>query len=100
MRLYAPMFLAGLFLVVTSSVLRAQDKEAANERAIAAIKRLGGKVEVDRNRPGLPVVEVDLRHTKVIDASLEHLAGLKTLERVSLKETTVTDSGIVYIKGL
>ena len=100
MRLYAPMVLVGMFLVVTQPVLRAQDKDAAKERAIAEIKKLGGRVEVDGKRPGMPVVEVDLKHTKVVDASLEHLKGLTALERVFLKETTVTDSGMVYIKGL
>lgn len=74
--------------------------QAEQDRAIAEIKKLGGSVEVDATRPNMPVVAVDLKHTKVIDASLEHLKGLTRLERLYLKETQVTDDGIVYVKGL
>jgi Leucine-rich repeat (LRR) protein len=100
MRLYAQMAVAGLFLLVTQSMLRAPDGKAEEERAVGEIKRLGGRVEVDTNSPGMPVVGVDLKHTKVVDASLEHLKGLTKLEVLLLKETRVTDDGLVYLKGL
>ncbi len=100
MKLYVPLALAGVFLVAIQPMLRAQDGKAKQERAIAEIKKLGGKVEVDISRPDRPVVGVDLKHTRVIDASLEHLQGLTRLEKLYLKDTQVTDDGIVYIKGL
>ncbi len=102
MRLCAPLALAGAFLVMAQPVmLRAQDSRAKQERAIAEIKKLGGKVEVDRRNPDLPVVvAVDLKHTKVIDASLEHLKGLTDIEILFLKDTAVTDEGLGSVKGL
>jgi hypothetical protein len=100
MRRYASMAVGGLFLVMTQPMLRAQDSKAEKERAIAEIKKLGGEVEVDTNRPGSPVVGVNLKHTKEVDASLEHLQGLTELQRMSLKGTKITDSGVATIKGL
>jgi hypothetical protein len=61
MKRYATMALAGLFPVVTQPVLRAQDSRAEKERAIAAIGKLGGKVEGDTNSPDRPVVAVGCR---------------------------------------
>src|SRR5688572_2027088 len=100
MRRFAPMTLVGILLAVTQPMLRAQDSKAERERAIAAIKKLGGVVEVDVKRPGMPVVGVNLKHTKEVDASLEHLSGLTELGRLSLKDTRVTDDGMRYVKGL
>jgi hypothetical protein len=100
MKVCAPLGLVGIFLFMTQPILRAQDSKAVKERAIAAIKKLGGEIEVDTKSPDMPVVGVNLKHTEEIDASLEHLKSLTELERLSLKDTKVTDDGIVYIKGL
>jgi hypothetical protein len=100
MRLFAALAAVGALLVMTQPMLRAQDAKAEQERAIGEIKKLGGKVEVDIKRPGTPVVGVDLKHTKVGDASLEHLKGLTHLEILRLKDSAVTDDGLVYVKGL
>jgi hypothetical protein len=102
MRLCASLALAGACLVTASPmIVRAQDSKAKQERAIAEIRKLGGKVEVDTKHPGPPVVvAVDLKHTRVIDASLEHLKGLSQVEILFLKDTAVTDEGLVSVKGL
>jgi hypothetical protein len=100
MRLNAPLALVAIFLIAPQPVLRAQDSEAKIERAIAEIKKLGGKVEVDAKSAGTPVVSVDLKHTKAVDASLEHLKGLTRVQILFLKDTEVTDDGLVYLKGL
>src|SRR5689334_16723790 len=100
MRRYAPMALAGPFLVISQPTLPAPDSNADNERAIAEIKNLGGQIEVDTKSPDMPVVGVNLKHAKEVDASLEHLKGLTELQRLSLKDTKVTDDGMVYITGL
>lgn len=100
MKLYVSLVLAGIVLIVTQRALLAQDGQTEKERAIAAIKAMGGKVVVDSKRPGSPIVGVDLSHTKITDASLEHLKALPTLEMLVLKNTPVTDDGIVYVKGL
>src|SRR5438132_13440397 len=100
MRLNTPMALVGFFLVMTQPVLRAQDSKAAKERAIAEIKKLGGEIEVDAKSPDMAVVGVNLKHTKEVDASLEHLKGLTELQRLSLKDTKATDGAMVHIRGL
>ncbi len=100
MKLHIPFALAGVFLVAIHPMLWAQEGKAKQERAIAEIEKLGGKVEVDIKRTDRSVVGVNLKHTKVIDASLELLKGLSTIERLYLRETRVTDDGMIYIKGL
>jgi hypothetical protein len=47
-------------LAATRPALLAQGAMEGQERAIAALKRLEGKVEVDAQLPGRPVVAVDL----------------------------------------
>ena len=100
MRRYTPFTLVGIFLVATPPMLQAQLSKMEKERAIAAIKKLGGEVEVDVKSSDMPVVAVSLKHTKEVDASLEHLKALTEVERLSLKDIRVTDDGMVYIKGL
>ncbi|MGH2359461.1 MAG: hypothetical protein ACRDGM_02825, partial [bacterium] len=46
------------------------------DNAIAAIKNLGGAIEVDEKQPGKLVVKVDLHGTKVTDADLALLTPL------------------------
>ncbi len=65
-RRQALMLLAGLLLLTATPVLA----ESTPAEAIAAIKKLGGKVNVDANRA---VVEVRLGDTKVTDAAVEKL---------------------------
>ena len=61
------------------------------------IKKLGGRVRVDKNGS---VVEVGFFGTKVSDAGLEHLKGLTNLRFLFLDETKVTDAGLEHLKGL
>ena len=70
------------------------------EQAIAAIKKLGGKVTIDKKSPNKPVIKVDFRRTKVTDDGLVHLAGMTELRRLYLKNTRITDSGLEHLKGL
>jgi hypothetical protein len=99
-------------------------------QAMAEMQKLGGQITVDKNAPGQPVTAVnlsdvaitdatlvcldsfphlqklDLGHTKklrqstITDAGLVHVAGLKELRRLSLTSTDVTDAGLIYLKGL
>ena len=69
----------------------------SQEEAIAAIKKLGGKVEFGSNKA---VVFVDLSNTKVTDSGLVHLKGLANLEHLVLFETKVTDAGLVHLEGM
>ena len=65
--------------------------KSAQEEAVAAIKEMGGKVKVDKNKA---VVSVFLNDTKVTDAGLVHLKGLTKLEQLYLRGTKVTPAGV------
>ena len=75
---------------------------AETEKAIGAIEKLGGKVELDEKLPGKPVYSVRLATTKVnaTDADLVHLKELTELELLFLNYSKVTDTGLVHLNGL
>jgi len=73
---------------------------AEQAEIISAIKKLGGVVEIDEQRPGKPVVKVDLHETKVTDADLEILESLTELRTLDLRLTKITDAGVSRLKGL
>src|SRR3954451_17907631 len=78
----------------------AQASDVEQERAVAAIEKLGGKVERDRTSPGHPVLGVDLRMTDATDKDLASLEGLKSLQNLRLSSNRITDAGLVHIKRL
>ena len=78
----------------------AAERVETHEQAIAAIEKLGGKVNFDEKSLNRPVVSVDLNRTKVTDEELLHLKALTKLEYLNLDGTKVTDSGLVHLKGL
>src|SRR5256885_1977002 len=89
--------------VVLGLLLLAGLGRADEATAIEAIKKLGGRVEVDAKRPGQPVVGVDLANTKVTDAGLKvlkELKELKSLQTLYLNGTKVTDTGLKELKDL
>ena len=102
-----------LVCFVSTLVYCAGTEEGATKptptEVIAAIKELGGKATVDKNKA---VVRVNFYGTKVTDAGLVHLKGLTNLtwlevsrdgeklrERL-LSNTKVTDAGLAHLKGL
>jgi hypothetical protein len=100
MKLQRAWLLAMVLLLVAGMAGYSAEPDAEQEAAIAAIKKLGGKVHVDDKRPGKPVVAVGLRSTRVTDAGLVHLKGLTQLQGLDLNFTKVTDAGLVHLKGL
>ena len=83
-------------------VVAAQEgsKDGDEQKVIAEIRRLGGEVGFDEKRPGKPLVDVFLDGTKVTDAGLADLKGLKRLTHLYLCDTGVTDAGLAHLKGL
>ena len=108
---------------VSVKIQQARQQKAAVE----AIKKLGGWVKYDYQRPKTVaewmrsadnspgpawlrrllgddfftnVVEVVVEGTQVGDAALEHLKGLTQLQYLSLDSTQVTDAGLEHLKGL
>ncbi len=73
---------------------------ALQDAAIAAIRKLGGRVTIDTKSPDRPVIFVFLGGTQVTDAGLEHLKGLTSLQTLDLGDTFVSDAGLEHLKGL
>ena len=65
--------------------------------AIAEIKKLGGKVSLNKSGE---VIQVILSGQKITDAGLEHLKSLTSLMILDLKDTQVTDAGLKHLNGL
>src|SRR5436309_15732235 len=76
--------LAAALLLVPGPSASAQGDNAEQERAIARIENQGGKFELDENRPGKPVIKIDLRRTKVTDADLEILKTFTQVRSLNL----------------
>jgi internalin A len=89
-RLPASLVLVGCVLGPVAPA-RADDAE---DKAIAFVEKLGGKVTRDDKRPGKPVVAVNLYGTKMTDADLKELTALKGLTTLRLGSTKVTDAGL------
>ena len=95
-RLKTCMLSIALLLVVVTPMYSAEPDDT-QKAAIAAINKLGGRIDLDRNGA---VVEVSLGYTKVTDADLENLKGLSNLHTLRLSKTNVTDAGLEHLKGL
>ena len=87
----------GLLILILAAQAHAENKAKpaeTQEKAVAAVKKLGGTVLVDENLPRKPAIYVSIRHTRVSDAGLVHLKGLLKLRHLYLFNTNVTDAGI------
>ena len=89
------MFLMVVLLVGYSGSNDAQGQTSKESQAaaVAAIKKLGGRVTFDEKNPGKPL-RVILRGSKVTDAGLVHLKGLTKLGTLNLTDTKVTAAGV------
>ena len=74
-------------LLGAGPVLWSEESQTDQAQAIAAIEKLGGKVEVDDKSPDRPVVKVDFRDAAITDAGLTHLQALTQLQRLHLMHT-------------
>jgi hypothetical protein len=81
----------------TAVCIRADEAE---DKAVKAIKKLGGRITRDEKAKGKPIVRVFLVGPKVTDAGLKHLAGLMWLTVLDLTDTKVTDAGLKHLAGL
>ena len=73
---------------------------ASQAEAVAAIKKLGGYVTLDKTSGEVVGDFINLYGTQITDAGLVHLKGLASLTELSLDETQITDAGLVHLKGL
>lgn len=111
-------------VTVNAKTVKSDDSQVAD-----AILKLGGEVKRDATLPGNPIIEVNfqfsstgkeikdtdlallrnLKHIKTIylgyitdtsDAGLVYLENLKSLVKLALPETRITDAGLKDLKGL
>jgi Leucine-rich repeat (LRR) protein len=82
------------------SVTAAQVPEANLSAITKEIVRFGGKYAIDDNLPEKPIVELDLRNSKITDAELILLKDLPSLRRLFLGATSITDAGLAHVAGL
>lgn len=68
--------------------------------AVAALEKLGAKIERDRLLRGEPVVGVNLWEQEVDDADLAQLEALPDLRRLGISAARVTDAGMAYLARL
>jgi Leucine-rich repeat (LRR) protein len=91
--------LTGLLLLSTLVTATTPHADDAEDRAVAAVEKLGGKVVRDPKQPGNPVISVNLLAKKVNDEALKDLAGLKQLLSLDLRTTQVTDAGLKELRA-
>jgi hypothetical protein len=72
-----------LGVVLFSGLASGQDRSADQERAIAAIKKLGGRVTVDPKKPGAPVAVALTGASSPADC-LPHLKDVGNLQTCDL----------------
>jgi hypothetical protein len=67
--------------------------DEAEDKAVKAIEKLGGRIYRDMKAKDKPIFSVTLNGPNVTDAGLKHLAGLKQLQNLDLRFTQLTDAG-------
>ena len=92
------MLMLGLLLAPVLSW--AAEPNADQAKAIAEIKKLGGKVTVDEKSPSKPVKSVDLAFSQATDADLERLKVFTQLQDLDLVGAAITDAGVERLRGL
>ncbi|QJW99628.1 hypothetical protein [Frigoriglobus tundricola] len=83
------------FILISAIEVRADE-----EKAVAVVKKWGGTVTREGNKPQGPVVEVRLLDSKIPDSELKELAAFKKLVRLDLYRTKVTDAGLKELAAL
>jgi len=87
----------GLVLLLAVEVVRADEAE---DRAVRAIKGLGGSITRKDKTPGSPVIGLRLWGPEIRDAELKELAFLKQLQSLNLSFTKVTGAELKNLAGL
>jgi internalin A len=91
---------AALVLALVQLTTVSVRADEAEDKAVKAIQKLGGKIGRDDKAKNKPIVGVVLFNAQVTDAALKELAGLKQLQMLHLSDTKVTDAGLKYLAGL
>src|SRR5262249_23951953 len=93
-------YIAVLAACAAALFVAAEDRSAEETKAIDAVVQLGGKITVDEDAPGKPVVGVSLKRCRITAADLACLEELPKLRELDLTLTDVTDAGLEHLNGL
>jgi internalin A len=85
--------------LLTPTLLCALPADVGTEpaKALAAIKKMGGKVQTEESGR---VVGIDLSGTQATDDDQKLLSGFKALRTLNLFNTKITGPGLAHLKGL
>src|SRR5204863_43473 len=75
---------------------KAGDAKGQEPKGVASLRAAGATFEME----GPAVVGVNLVGTRISDADLANLAGLKGLRTLDLTGTAAGDAGLAHLKGL
>lgn len=76
------------------------DDRLPGEQALARLNELGAKLQRDGNRPGGPIIHINLSRTAVRDEDLKLLPALPELKGLLLDATQITDLGLRELEPL
>ena len=92
---------ASLTLALVCPVAGFDHQGGDSAQSIAAIKSLGGKMQVDENRPGKPVIGVDFGWNKDVSGrDLVYLKGLPEVRSLTLEATHIGEDGLMHLQEL
>jgi len=92
---------AGAVLLLSLLATAPVRGDEAEEKAVKAVEKLGGKVKRDDKADGKPVVSVDFAGNGLVtDAAMKNVKGLKNLRELNLSGTKITDTGLEELKEL
>ncbi|MCE9608117.1 MAG: hypothetical protein K8U03_24795 [Planctomycetia bacterium] len=94
------LLLLSVSVFVATSPAAADEKNVAQEEAIAAIRKMKGNVKIDDKRPGKPVTEVHLFGGKTKGIGLAPLTKLPEVEWIGLHLSDITEDDLEYLKPL
>lgn len=80
--------------------IEARRAAQGRDRALAIVRRRGGRCEIDKDSPGKPVVRVILFKTRVTDDEVRQLKWLSRLRYLDLAGTEVTDACLDGLREL
>ena len=76
------------------------DAAAVEKETLAAIKKIGGTVRLVAGNRTEWKVEFHLGGRQLTDKDLVHVAALKNIASLNLRDTEITGDGLVHLKGL
>ena len=87
-----------LMVVLETAVAAAPVRDdASEEKAVALVEKLGGKVTREKNQRNGRVIKVSIVRTNVTDSDLREHVVLERLAEMDLCITNVTDAGLKYL---